>query len=149
MSRLTSLFLFIFAATVAALFVDDMVSWFLFINSAVVIFWLPLAYFRFFWSRFNVWGELAATVLGLPIATWIWFGLHFDEQEIWKGLGLLFAIAMTVEVLATLLTPPESRETLIRFYERCRPPAGWRSTRWRWRLYARRQKINLWASTVE
>jgi Na+/proline symporter len=128
-SRWTSLFLFLFAATVAALFVDDMVSWFLFINSAVVIFWLPLAYFRFFWSRFNVYGELAATMLGLPIAVWIWFGLEFDEQEIWKGLGLLFAIAVTVEVLVTLLTPPESRETLVRFYERCRPPAGWKRIR--------------------
>jgi Na+/proline symporter len=129
-SRLTSLFLFIFAAAVAALFVDDMVSWFLFINTAVVIFWLPLAYFRFFWSRFNVWGELAATVLGLPVSVLVWFVLEFDEQEeVWQGMGLLFAIALAVLVLVTLLTPAESRETLLRFFERCRPPAGWKRIR--------------------
>ena len=35
---LTSLALFIFAAVITNLFVEDMVSWFMFINSAMVIF---------------------------------------------------------------------------------------------------------------
>ena len=56
-SRLTTLCLFLFAAVVTILFVDNMVSWFMFINSAMVIFLLPLAWFRFFWWRFNVWGS--------------------------------------------------------------------------------------------
>ena len=131
-SRLTTLFLFIFAATVAILFVENMVSWFLFINSAMVIFWLPLAYFRFFWSRFNAWGELAATVLGLPLAIIIWFVLDFQNTQahpIWQGLGLLFILALGTILLVTLLTPPESRETLVRFYKRCRPMAGWKKFR--------------------
>jgi Na+/proline symporter len=128
--RLTSLFLFLFAAAIAAIFVENMVSWFLFINTAVVIFWLPLAYFRFFWSRFNVWGELAATVLGLPVSILVWFVLKFDErEEVWQGMGLLFVIALAVLVLVTLLTPPESVQTLKRFFDRCRPPAGWKRFR--------------------
>jgi len=43
-SRLTSLGLFVFAAVVTYFFVDNMVSWFMFINSAMVIFLLPLAW---------------------------------------------------------------------------------------------------------
>ena len=128
-SRLTTLFLFISAATVAVLFVDNMVSWFLFINSVMVIFWLPLAYFRFFWWRFNAWGELAATVLGLPLAIFVWFILDFEDKPIWQGTGMLFLTAIITIVAVTLATPAESRETLVRFYKRCRPPAGWRKLR--------------------
>jgi hypothetical protein len=62
-SRLISLALFLFAAVVTILFVDNMVSWFMFINSAMVIFLLPLSGLRFFWWRFNVWGELSAIAL--------------------------------------------------------------------------------------
>jgi len=31
--------------------------------------------------------------------------------------------------LVTLLTPPESKETLVNFYERCRPPGLWKPVR--------------------
>jgi len=125
-SRLTTLALFIFAATVTILFVDNMVSWFLFINSAMVIFLLPLAWFRFFWWRFNVWGELAAVVLGLPLSILIWFVLDFQSKPMWQGLGLLFGMSIVALVTITLLTPPESKETLKEFYRRCRPPGFWK-----------------------
>ena len=128
-SRIVTLCLFMFAAMVAILFVDNMVSWFIFINSVVVIFWLPLAYFRFFWDRFNVWGELAATILGLPLAYLIWFVLGFEDKPIWMGTGILFATAMTTLIIVTLLTPKEKDETLVRFFERCRPLAGWKNIR--------------------
>jgi SSS family solute:Na+ symporter len=124
-SRLTTLCLFLFAATVTVLFVDNMVSWFMFINSAMVIFLLPLAWFRFFWWRFNVWGELAAIVLGLPLSIIVWFVLNFQSKPMWQGLGLLFALSFIVLIVVTLLTPPESKETLKRFYARCRPPGFW------------------------
>ncbi len=127
-SRLTTVVLFGAASTVALLFVKQMVSWFLFINSAMVIFLLPLAFFRFFWWRFNVWGELAATVLGLPLSIWVWFGLDFQDSArhpLWQGLALLFGLSFAVLLLVTWLTPPESAETLTRFYERCRPPGFW------------------------
>jgi Na+/proline symporter len=124
-SRLTSLALFLFAAVVTILFVDNMVSWFMFINSAMVIFLLPLAWFRFFWWRFNVWGELAAIVLGLPLSILVWFVLDFQSRPMWQGLGLLFGLSFVVLIGVTLLTPPESKETLKRFYARCRPPGLW------------------------
>lgn len=129
MSRTTTFFLFVIAALIAILFVDDMVSWFVFVNSVVVIFWLPLAYFRFFWPRFNVWGEMTASVLGIPLTVFFWFILGFQDKPIWQGTGMLFIIAIVVISLVTLLTPPESDETLKKFYLRCRPPAGWKKLR--------------------
>jgi len=128
-SRLTTLLLFLFAAVVTILFVDNMVSWFMFINSAMVIFLLPLSWFRFFWWRFNVWGELAAIVLGLPLSILVWFVLGFQSKPIWQGLGLLFGLSFLVLPLVALLTPAESKETLERFYARCRPPGLWGSIR--------------------
>ncbi len=125
-SRLTTLALFLFAAAVTILFVDDMVSWFLFINSAMVIFLLPLSWFRFFWWRFNVWGELAAVMLGLPLSILVWFVLDYQSKPMWQGLGLLFGLSFVVLLIVTLLTPPESDETLKRFYARCRPPGFWK-----------------------
>lgn len=128
-SRMTTLILFIIASLIAIFFVDNMVSWFVFINSVVVIFWLPLAYFRFFWPRFNVWGEMAATVLGIPLTVLFWFILDFQHKPIWQGTGILFIIALSVISLVTIITPPESDETLQKFYMRCRPPAGWKKLR--------------------
>jgi len=128
-SRITTLILFIVASLIAIFFVDNMVSWFVFINSVVVIFWLPLAYFRFFWPRFNVWGEMAATVLGIPLTVLFWFILDFQHKPIWQGTGILFIIALSVISLVTIITPPESDETLQKFYMRCRPPAGWKKLR--------------------
>ncbi len=128
-SRITTLVLFLVASVIAILFVDNMVSWFLFINSVVIIFWLPLAYFRFFWPRFNVWGEMTATVLGLPLTILFWFILDFQNKPVWQGTGMLFLIAVSVITLVTLITPAESDETLKNFYLRCRPPAGWRKLR--------------------
>jgi SSS family solute:Na+ symporter len=127
-SRLTTLVLFAAASAVAVLFVKQMLGWFIFINSAMVIFLLPLAFFRFFWWRFNVWGELAAIVLGLPVSVLVWFILDFQnpaKHPIWQGLGLLFGLSFVVLMITTLLTPAESSETLVRFYERCRPPGFW------------------------
>ena len=125
-SRLTTAAIFIASALIAIFFVDNMVSWFIFINSVVVIFWLPLAYFRFFWPRFNAWGELAATVLGLPLAILFWFILDFQSKPIWQGTGMLFLIALATVAGIALLTPRESDKVLETFYQRCAPPAGWK-----------------------
>jgi Na+/proline symporter len=128
-SRITTVILFIVASLVAIFFVDNMVSWFVFINSVVVIFLLPLAYFRFFWPRFNVWGEMAATILGIPLTVLFWFILDFQNKPIWQGTSILFIIALSVISFVTMVTPPESDETLQKFYIRCRPPAGWKKLR--------------------
>lgn len=124
-SRITTLLLFGAAAGVAILFVEGMVSWFVFINSAMVMFLLPLSWLRFFWWRFNVWGELAAIVLGLPLSIVVWFVLDFQDEPMWQGLGILFVLSFIVLLVVTAATPPESPETLRRFYRRCRPPGLW------------------------
>jgi len=124
-SRLTVLGLFILAAAVAILWVKGMVSWFLFINSVMVIFLLPLSWLRFFWWRFNVWGELAAFILGLPLSILVWFILGYQNKPFWQATGFLFVLSFAVLLIVTVLTPPESRETLVRFYEKCRPPGLW------------------------
>ena len=128
-SRLATLFLFILAALVAIFYVKGMVSWFLFINSVMVIFILPLSWLRFFWWRFNVWGEIAAFILGLPLSILIWFILDFQKRPLWQGTGILFFSSCAVLILISLLTPPESEETLVRFFERCRPPGFWKHIR--------------------
>jgi SSS family solute:Na+ symporter len=128
-SRLTTLCLFVLAAAVAIAYVKGMVSWFLFINSVMVIFILPLAWLRFFWWRFNVWGELAAIILGLPLSVLFWFILGFQDRPFWQSTGLLFLLSFVLLVTVTLLTPPESEATLLRFYERCRPPGLWTNIR--------------------
>ena len=131
-SRFTTLFLFFAASVVAILFVKQMIGWFMFINAAMVIFLLPLSFFRFFWWRFNVWGELAAIVLGLPISILVWFVFDFQNSAkypMWQGLALLFGLSFVVLVVVTLLTPAESPETLVSFYQRCRPPGLWRAIR--------------------
>jgi len=128
-SRLATLLLFILAALVAIFFVKGMVSWFLFINSVMVIFILPLSWLRFFWWRFNVWGEIAAIILGLPLSILFWFILDFQSKPFWLGTGLLFFASIATLIIVTLLTPPESMETLVTFYERCRPPGLWKPVR--------------------
>jgi solute:Na+ symporter, SSS family len=127
-SRFTTLVLFAAPSAVAILFVKQMLGWFMFVNSAMVIFLLPLAFFRFFWWRFNVWGELAAIILGLPLSILIWFKFDFQDASkhpIWQGLGLLFGLSFVILTITTLLTPAESAETLTKFYDRCRPPGFW------------------------
>ena len=124
-SRISTLLLFIGAGFVAVLFVENMVSWFVFINSAMVIFLLPLSWFRFFWWRFNAWGELAAIILGLPLSIIVWFVLDYQEKSMWQGLALLFGLSFLVLITITLITKPEDKNLLKSFYERCKPIGWW------------------------
>jgi solute:Na+ symporter, SSS family len=127
-SRLTTLILFIASGLVAYYFVEEMKSWFFYINLAMVMFFLPLSVFRFLWWRFNVWGEMAAILLGLPLSILVWFVLDFQnaaKYPLWQGLGILFGLSFIILTAVTLLTPAESPETLRKFYERCRPPGFW------------------------
>jgi hypothetical protein len=84
-----------------------------------------LSWLRFFWWRFNVWGELAATLLGLPASIYVWFVLDYQNRPLWEGVGILFLASFVILLGVTLLTPPESDETLRRFYAKCRPPGLW------------------------
>ncbi|MGH7608151.1 MAG: sodium:solute symporter family protein [Gemmatimonadales bacterium] len=82
---------------------------------------------RWYWWRINAWSELVAMGASLVVSlvVWQWGGLSADDP-----LALVITVAATTLawVLATLLTAPESAETLERFYRRARPGgAGWRA----------------------
>lgn len=126
--RLGSVLIFSLSILVAYFFVQGLRTWFLFINSVVFAFILPLSWLRFFWWRLNIYGEAAALIIGLPLSYIIWFPLGFSNEAVhpfWQGFLLLFGLGFATIVIVTYLTPPERIETLKKFYARCRPPGLW------------------------
>jgi SSS family transporter len=126
--RIGSVFIFALSLAVAYYYVQGLRAWFLFINSVVFAFILPLSWLRFFWWRLNIYGEAAALIIGLPLGYIVWFPLGFSNEQVhpfWQGFLLLFGLGLIVIVVVSLLTPPERIETLREFYRRCRPPGWW------------------------
>ncbi|MGH9767640.1 MAG: sodium:solute symporter family transporter, partial [Blastocatellia bacterium] len=126
--RIGSVVIFALSLAVAYYYVQGLRAWFLFINSVVFAFILPLSWLRFFWWRLNIYGEAAALIIGLPLGYIVWFPLGFSNEQahpFWQGFLLLFGLGLVVIVVVTLLTPPERMETLREFYRRCRPPGWW------------------------
>jgi Na+/proline symporter len=126
--RAGSILLFVLSLVVTYFFVHGLRAWFLFINSVVFAFILPLSWMRFFWWRLNIYGEAAALVIGLPLSYLVWFPLGFSKETVhpfWQGFLLLFGLGVIAIVVISYLTPPERIETLHAFYMRCRPPGLW------------------------
>src|SRR4029079_18273439 len=126
--RLGSIGIFALSLIVSYYFVEGLRAWFLFINSVVFAFILPLSWLRFFWWRLNIYGEAAALVRGLPLSYIVWFPLDFSNEAahpFWQGFLLLFGLGVVTIVVVSLLTPAEKIETLREFYSRCRPPGFW------------------------
>jgi SSS family transporter len=126
--RIGSIVIFALSLIVAYYFVEGLRAWFLFINSVVFAFILPLSWLRFFWWRLNIYGEAAALIIGLPLSYIVWFPLGFSNEQahpFWQGFLLLFGLGFATILVVTYLTPPERIETLREFYRRCRPPGLW------------------------
>jgi SSS family transporter len=126
--RVSSVVIFGLSLFVAYYYVEGLRAWFLFINSVVFAFILPLSWLRFFWWRLNIYGEAAALVIGLPLSYIVWFPLGFSNEQahpFWQGFLLLFGLGLVTIIAVTYLTPPERIETLREFYKRCRPPGLW------------------------
>ena len=126
--RLGSLILFALSMVVAYYFVQGLRAWFLFINSVVFAFILPLSWLRFFWWRLNIYGESAALIVGLPLSYIVWFPLGFSNEQdhaFWEGFLLLFGLGALTSIIVSLVTRPEPIETLREFHGRCRPPGLW------------------------
>lgn len=105
--------------------VGEMMEWFLFINSVVIAFVLPICWLRFFWHRMNIYGEVVAILGGIPLGYIVWFPLGFSQRPFWQGFLLLFFLGWIVIVATVLLSRPEKKEVLEDFYKRCRPPGLW------------------------
>jgi solute:Na+ symporter, SSS family len=126
--RIGSVVIFSLSLFVAYYFVEGLRAWFLFINSVVFAFILPLSWLRFFWWRLNIYGEAAALIIGLPLSYVVWFPLGFSNEQahpFWQGFLLLFGLGFVTIIAITYLTRPERIETLREFYARCRPPGFW------------------------
>jgi solute:Na+ symporter, SSS family len=126
--RVGSVVIFALSLVVAYYFVEGLRAWFLFINSVVFAFILPLSWLRFFWWRLNIYGEAAALIIGLPLSYIVWFPLGFSNEQahpFWQGFLLLFGLGFATIIAVTYLTRPEKIETLREFYARCRPPGLW------------------------
>jgi SSS family solute:Na+ symporter len=84
---------------------------------------------RWYWWRVNAWSEIAAMTTALIVSLTIrWAApFHGSEPAVFAKQTLVTTLVTTVAwVVVTLLTPAESRDTLVRFYRRVRPDAlGW------------------------
>jgi Na+/proline symporter len=85
---------------------------------------------RWYWWRINAWSEISAmaTALAVSVALNRWAPFEGSGPVLFAKTTLATTAATTVVwVAVTLLTPPEPREVLLRFYRKVRPHvAGWK-----------------------
>ncbi|HZY73973.1 MAG TPA: hypothetical protein VFE22_12785 [Edaphobacter sp.] len=132
---------------------DQLDKWILFINSALIVFSLPLAWLKWFWWRTNAVGDMVGVIGGFPAGYLVWFGSdsilptglrevlnratgwdwngivpafsNLDRFPFWVGFAILFASGWVAIIAATLLTRPEPMEVLEKFYRSARPVGLW------------------------
>lgn len=84
---------------------------------------------RWYWWRINAWSEISAMVSSLivTIALNAWHPFHGSSPVVFALTALATtAVTTLVWVVVTLLTRPEPRETLEKFYRQVRPDVrGW------------------------
>ena len=87
---------------------------------------------RWFWWRINAWTEISGMVISFLVA--IFFEVINPNLELIEIAGhwkLVAGVAVTTVgwLLVTLLTQPESEETLRKFCEHVNPTVGWKNYR--------------------
>ncbi len=103
---------------------ESMNRWFNGINGGLIAFILPLSWLRFFWWRFNIWGEISALAVGFPLGLTFWIMRPWGLGD-WEMALVLFGAGMVTQVTVALVTPAEPMEKLKAFYAKCRPPGWW------------------------
>jgi solute:Na+ symporter, SSS family len=85
---------------------------------------------RWYWWRINAWSEITAMIAALVTSMTIRWASPFHGSEpmvFAKQTLVTTGVTTAAWIIVTLLTPPEPRETLLRFYRRVRPDSlGWR-----------------------
>jgi len=85
---------------------------------------------RWYWWRINAWSEVSAMAAAFAASVTLQTAFHLDsDNPVQFAYLILITVAITTAVwlATTLLTAPESDETLVGFYRKVRPsPAGWR-----------------------
>ncbi|MHB0958857.1 MAG: sodium:solute symporter family transporter [Pirellulaceae bacterium] len=90
---------------------------------------LPANWAQWWWWRFNRWGRLAASIGGVLIPVLVWLVLPTKEWPWWERTYTVMIANTILWVVVTLATPPDSPETLERFYLKARPLGAWSPVR--------------------
>lgn len=81
---------------------------------------------RWFWWRINAISEIVAMIVSFLVALYFEFG-YAGSMEAWQKLLVGIGITSASWIIATLVTPPTARATLINFYKLIKPhAAGWK-----------------------
>jgi Na+/proline symporter len=132
---------------------EQLDKWILFINSALIVFSLPLAWMKWFWWRTNAVGDMVGVMGGFPAGYLVWFGSdsllpaslraslgkttgwnwngfvpafsNLERFPFWVGFAILFVAGWIAIVAATLWTRPEPMNVLENFYRTARPVGLW------------------------
>lgn len=85
---------------------------------------------RWYWWRINAWSEISAMIVAFVTSVTLQtaFGMDSDNPVQFAWIMIYTVSITTVSWLAvTMLTAPESKDTLVAFYRRTRPSiAGWK-----------------------
>lgn len=124
MSRVGIIMMTLLAGT-ACLFMHSIYSAWLFIMS-LMVGTSVIVLLRWYWWRINVWAELTSLVSTVLISLYL-LSLPKIGSDDYYPIRLVITIALCtgLSILVALLTPPEPREHLERFYRRVRPGGFW------------------------
>ncbi|HZP49167.1 MAG TPA: sodium:solute symporter family protein [Vicinamibacterales bacterium] len=89
--------------------------------------------FRWFWRRINAWSEVSAMAVAAVVSLYLQLVVGWDSDRP-RDFAYLMIVTVALTTVAwvatTLMTKPEPRETLDRFYARVDPMrGGWRAMR--------------------
>jgi Na+/proline symporter len=83
---------------------------------------------RWYWWRINAWSEVSAMAAAFVVSIVLQTAFHQDSDDpVQFAHIILITVGITTAVwlAATFLTAPETNATLLGFYRRVRPSAGW------------------------
>jgi solute:Na+ symporter, SSS family len=83
---------------------------------------------RWYWWRINAWSEVSSMAAAFVVSVVLQTAFHLNSDDPVQFAHLILitvAITTVVWVAATFLTSPETDATLLGFYRRVRPSAGW------------------------